>query len=88
MLVAVLVGVGMIVGVSVLRFPVPVFMRMAVNVLMGMQMLVFMIPLHGGLLSLGIDFNCNLDCPACLRMSIRWHSYFDHDISDIPRAQT
>ena len=57
MLVTVLVGVIMFVGVRVLRFSVPVFMIMRVNMFMRMEMLVFMVALHCKLLSFGIDFS-------------------------------
>jgi len=45
----------MLVLVGMSGFPVPVFMRMGVNMLMGMQTLVFMIPLHSELLSFEVD---------------------------------
>ena len=55
-LVAMLVGVGMLMRVRVFHFPVPVFMLMRVYMLVGMQVLVFMVALHCKLLSFGVDF--------------------------------
>ena len=54
-LVPVLVSVGMLVSVSVLRFSVPMFMLMGVNMFMRMQMLVFVVALHCKLLPFDVD---------------------------------
>ncbi|HTY22132.1 MAG TPA: hypothetical protein VMC85_03325 [Desulfomonilaceae bacterium] len=54
-LMTVLVSVVMLMFVRMFRFSVPVFMRVRVNMFMGMKMLVFMVALHYELLSFVVN---------------------------------